>query len=113
HGHHHGMDGVLLVLSALLLSRLVPAVRRAWFRWALGVYLALMVCYGVGNIANDAWLEQVVKRGWTGWEIPSVFQPRLTIAWLVIVLGTAALLALAFGLPRLQPGAPAPRPERA
>ena len=28
HGHHHGMDGVLLVLAALLFSRLVVSVRR-------------------------------------------------------------------------------------
>jgi hypothetical protein len=27
HGHHHGMDGMLLVATALVLSRLVPAVR--------------------------------------------------------------------------------------
>ena len=28
HGHHHGMDGLLLFLSALLLSRVVPRVAR-------------------------------------------------------------------------------------
>ena len=31
HGHHHGMDGVLLLLTALLLSRVVPSVRRREF----------------------------------------------------------------------------------
>jgi hypothetical protein len=93
HGHHHGMDGVLLLLSAGLLSRVVPSVRRPWVRVATGVYLALMAVYGIGNIANDAWIEQVVKRGWTTWEIPSVLRPSLTIAWGVIVLGAAALYA--------------------
>jgi uncharacterized membrane protein len=84
HGHHHGMDGVLLVWSALLLSRLVPAlsgVRRS----AVAGYLALMLSYGAANIANDFWLEQIVKRGWTTWAIPSVLQPRLEWAWGVIV----------------------------
>ena len=28
HGHHHGMDGFLLAVSALLLSRLVGSIRR-------------------------------------------------------------------------------------
>jgi hypothetical protein len=90
HGHHHGMDGVLLLISAALLSRVVPSVRRPWLRVATGAYLALMASYGIANIANDAWLEQVVKRGWTTWEIPNVLRPSLTIAWGVIVLGAAA-----------------------
>jgi len=91
HGHHHGMDGVLLVLGALLLSRLLPAVPRGWLRGLLGAYLALLLCYGAGNIANDFWLEQVVKRGWTAWEIPDVTTPKASVAWGVIVLSAAAL----------------------
>jgi hypothetical protein len=93
HGHHHGMDGVLLLIGAALLSRVVPPVRRPWLRVATGAYLALMASYGIANIANDAWLEQVVKRGWTTWEIPNVLRPSLTIAWGVIVLGAVALYA--------------------
>ena len=93
HGHHHGMDGVLLILTALLLSRVVPLVQRRWLRGALGAYLALMFCYSVGNVANDFWLEQVVKRGWTRWEIPDVTQPKATVAWGIIVLGTVAICA--------------------
>jgi hypothetical protein len=84
HGHHHGMDGTLLVLIALLLSRARPGgVARA--------YLALMGSYGAANVANDFWLEQVVKRGWTDREIPDVAVPRASIAWGVIVLAAAAL----------------------
>jgi hypothetical protein len=90
HGHHHGMDGVLLVLTALLLFRLVASVRTAWLRRTLA-YLALMFCYGIGEIANDFWLEQVVKRGWTNWEIPDVTTPKASVAWGVIVLATVAL----------------------
>jgi len=29
----------------------------------LGAYLALTLCYGAGNVANDFWLEHVLKRG--------------------------------------------------
>lgn len=88
HGHHHGMDGVLLVLTVLLLSR--QAGRRPVF----AAYLSLMFCYGVGNFANDFWIEQVVKRGWTSWEIPDVAVPRLTVAWSVIVIAAVGLWAL-------------------
>jgi hypothetical protein len=91
HGHHHGMDGVLLVLSALLLSRALTPIGTKWLRRTLGAYLALMFCYGAGNIANDFWLEQVVKRGWTSWEIPDVTTPKATAAWGVIVLAAAGL----------------------
>jgi hypothetical protein len=93
HGHHHGMDGVLLVLSALLLSRVLPIARRTWLRAAVGAYLALMLAYGIGEIANDFWLEQVVKRGWTDWEIPDVTLPGLTVAWGILVLGAVAIFA--------------------
>jgi hypothetical protein len=94
HGHHHGMDGVLLVLSALLLSRLVVSVRAGWLAGVLGTYLALMLCYGAGNIANDFWLEQVVKRGWTNWEIPDVTTPKASPAWGVIVAAAIAIFAV-------------------
>jgi hypothetical protein len=94
HGHHHGMDGVLLVVTVLLLSRLLPSVRARALRGVLGAYLTLMLCYGIGNIANDFWLEQVVKRGWTLWEVPDVTEPKASVAWAVIVLAAAALWAL-------------------
>lgn len=87
HGHHHGMDGALLVWSALVLSR-ISADRRV-----LGAYLALMLAYGLGEVANDFWTEQVVKRGWTTWSIPDVTRPSLSIAWGVIVLGACAFYA--------------------
>ena len=54
-----------------------------------------MAAYGVGNIANDFWIEQVWKRGWTTWQIPNVLEPKVTVAWGLIVLGAAALYAIA------------------
>ena len=94
HGHHHGMDGVLLVLSALLLSR------RASSPFARA-YVALMFAYGVGNILNDFWGEQVVARGWTRWSFPSVLEPGATWAWAVL-LAAAAVLWLALGRAKLR-----------
>ncbi len=57
-GHHEGLDGALLAWDALLLSRRRTGTVHSW-------YLALMLTYGVAVAAQDAWLEQVVKRGWT------------------------------------------------
>ncbi len=104
HGHHHGMDGTLLVLVALILSRLLGTIRGRRLRGAFGAYLAVMFCYGVGNIANDAWLEQVTKRGWTRWEVPDVTTPKVSPAWGLILLG-AACLWLVLVLPGLRQAA--------
>jgi hypothetical protein len=93
HGSHHGMDAVLLLLTAVVVSRVVPSMRRRRLRIAAGAYLALIASYAIGNIANDFWTEQVVKRGWTTWMVPDVLRPKLTVAWGLIVLGAALLYA--------------------
>ena len=85
HGHHHGLDGFLLAVSALLLSRLLGGIRRPWLRTLTGLYLALMLVYGLTNEVEDDWLEQVVKRDWTHWQIPSVMFPSLSAAWAAMV----------------------------
>jgi hypothetical protein len=85
------MDGLLLVLSALLLSRTLDGIRGRALRSTVTAYLALMLCYGLGNMANDFWIEQIFKRRWTTWQIPNVLEPRLTITWGIIVLAAAAI----------------------
>jgi hypothetical protein len=60
-----------------------------------------MFCYGIGDIANDWWLEQVVKRGWTLWEVPDVTTPKASVAWGLIV-AAAALLWILLVLPTLR-----------
>jgi hypothetical protein len=95
HGHHHGLDGVLLVVTALLLSRLLGGLGRPVLRSVTAAYLALMVVYGLTNMANDLWIEQVVKRGWTSWQIPDVLRPEASAAW-AAMLAVAALFYLMF-----------------
>lgn len=90
HGHHHGMDGALLALTALLLAPTVAAVAGR-LRPVLAGFVALMFCYGIGNLANDAWLEQVVKRGWISWEVPDVTVPDVSGGWGVILLAALAM----------------------
>jgi hypothetical protein len=87
HGVHHGLQGLLLIVTALLLSRLPNRV---------SLFLALMVAYGLGNIANDDWLEQVAERGWTSWTIPSALEPGATWTWLAVVLAAPAIWAVWF-----------------
>jgi hypothetical protein len=97
HGIHHGLSGLLFVITALLLSRLPTAGAASSLRHAREWFLALMFCYGVVILANDGWLEQIVERGWTTHTIPSAVEPNTSWAWLVIVLATPVVWALAFG----------------
>ncbi|HEU0247302.1 MAG TPA: hypothetical protein VFR38_09495 [Gaiellaceae bacterium] len=92
-GHHHGMDGALLSLTALLLSRVRVEGRRQ--RIAVLSYLGMMLAYGGVNFVQDLWNEQIVKRGWTDASIPSALLPSLKPIWLVVVaLAVLATLAL-------------------
>jgi hypothetical protein len=88
-GFHHGMGGVELALSALLLSR-VPAGR------ALCGYLSLMLAYGLANALQDGWNEQLWKRGTVGRHVGSVIRPELSLGWLAILAGAAVIYALWF-----------------
>jgi hypothetical protein len=93
HGQHHGWQATMLSLTALAFSRL-PRPR------VLDAYLALMLAYGVGNLVNDDWLEQVVKRGWTSHEVPSVLTPAANWGWAVVLVGAALVWRLWFRQPR-------------
>jgi hypothetical protein len=99
HGHHHGLDGFLLAVSALLLSRLTGTIRRPFLRTATAAYLALMLVYALTNMANDLWTEQVVKRDWTAWQIPDVLQPSASAAWAAMI-AVAVVLYLVLFRPR-------------
>jgi hypothetical protein len=88
-GGHHGTYGVILVLSALALSRLS---RRA----LTSIVLALLLAYGAALAAEDFWHEQIEKRGTSGWTFPSVLEPRLHWVWLAIPTVAAAIELLWF-----------------
>jgi hypothetical protein len=90
-GRHHGMDGTLLALTALGLSRSLPQLRREWLRLALGAYLSLLLVYGLANAAQDFWLEQVVKRDWTDERLPAVIRPSLSADGGVLIVAAAAV----------------------
>jgi hypothetical protein len=93
-GHHHGFAGTLFLLGALLLSR--PSVAGRKLGIAYGFLVSLMAVYGATNLAQDFWHEQVVKRGWTKWDIPTATEPRLHAIWLLMLAGAAAAFALGF-----------------
>ncbi len=84
-GSHEGMDGALLALGALALSRLTPWFNGRRLAAVTSTALAGLLAYGIANLIQDNWLEQVVKRGWTDHRIPSVVLPHLSIPWVLIV----------------------------
>jgi hypothetical protein len=92
YGAHHGLYGLLFVLTALLLSRL-PAGRVA------RVFLAILLAFGLGNMLNDGWGEQVVERGWTSLRVPSVLHFTPNWLWLAVLVGGLAVWALWFRQP--------------
>ena len=98
-GEHHGLQGLLLVVTALLLSRELPRMSPTRLHTGLAVYLSLMIPYGIGNMANDGWNEQIVERGWASWQVPDMLRPDLTWAWGLTILVAAAIFFTA-----LQPG---------
>jgi hypothetical protein len=93
-GRHHGMDGVLLASSALLLLRVPPEMPSRRQRIALTAYLSLMFVYGLANALQDFWTEQLVKRGTTSIELPSMIRPDASWAWAGI-LAAASLICFA------------------
>ena len=113
-GSHHGTEGAVLLVSALLLSRLVPPLplrTRAWVSSAL----ALMLAYGAAIAVEDFWHEQVVKRGSSSWKLPDMTLPSLSAGWLGIVVAAVLVEVLWFRRERraadavAEGGVPAPR----
>jgi hypothetical protein len=93
-GHHHGMDGTLLFLSALPLIPLSRRVTAQALRVAVGCFAGLEMAYGLANAVQDAWGEQVWKRGWVEARMPSVLHPDLSLWWLGILIGGAFFAVL-------------------
>lgn len=82
-GEHHGFHGALMLLSALLLSRVQAAGRlRIWLLAATSA----LAGYGAFNAVQDFWHEQLVKRGTVHWKIPSALYPGLKPITLVTLL---------------------------
>lgn len=71
-GHHHGMDGALLTLTALLASRQLFALPAGPPREMLSLATSGLLIYGLSRWGEDLWNEQVVKRGWTRRKLPIV-----------------------------------------
>jgi hypothetical protein len=95
-GSHEGMDGALLAVGALLLTRLTPWFDGRRLAAATSTILALYLAYGVANLVQDDWLEQVVKRGWTDHRIESFVAPQLSVRWLIVIVAGIALELLWF-----------------
>ncbi|HST18092.1 MAG TPA: hypothetical protein VLK36_10515 [Gaiellaceae bacterium] len=84
HGIHHGWQGLLLILTGLLLTRL-PLSR------PVTPFFALLIAYGLGDILNDGSTEQIVERGWTSSPFPDVLRPALNWGWAAVLVGAAVI----------------------
>lgn len=104
-GHHHGMDGVLLALAALLISRGVPSLVQPALRRVATAAVSVAFVLGVYNAAQDFWGEQIAKRGWTSVTPPSV--ASLGWGWFLLALAAVAVGAAA-GRTILRPAQAAP-----
>jgi hypothetical protein len=93
-GQHHGLDGALVASASLLLSRQLGRMGRPRLRTAVAVYLALGIVYGLANLVQDFWLEQLVKRGTVDVSIPTLIQPSVSAAWLAMLVAAAGVYAL-------------------
>jgi hypothetical protein len=100
-GHHHGLDGILLAVAALLLSRVPSRMPRKREGTALAVYVALLLTYGLANALQDGWNEQLVKRGTFESKLPSVIRPDLSPAWLGVLLGAVVIYFVLFRVGRV------------
>jgi hypothetical protein len=102
-GRHHGMDGILLAGSALVLSRVPRQLATMRGEVALGAYLALMFVYGLANALQDFWTEQLVKRGTIEVVVPSLIRPAASWAWAAMIAVTLAICLVAFRVVRVDP----------
>ena len=87
HGIHHGWQGLLLILAVLLLTRLP-------LRRGVAPLYALLVAYGLGNIVNDGFEEQIVERGWAHSDFPSVLQPAANWGWAAVLAAAVVIWAV-------------------
>ena len=106
-GNHHGLEGVLLLVAAFLLSRVVPGVRGR-LAGVISAALAVMLAYGTAIAAEDFWHEQVVKRGAVDWRLPSMTLPSVSWGWLGILVAAAGIELLWFRRERRAASPPAP-----
>ncbi|MEI8239142.1 MAG: hypothetical protein WCI22_06935 [Actinomycetota bacterium] len=95
-GDHHGLYSALLVVTVLAVWRVPRGMPRTIGRRVLQGYLALLLSYGVVNMTQDFWGEQVATRGWTNWTIPDALEPGVSVVWAVIIAGAV----VAYLLPR-------------
>jgi len=79
-------------VSALLLSR--ARLPEGSLSTVSRLYVSLAFAYGAVNMTQDAWNEQLWKRGTVDRRIPSALEPGPDPIWLV-TLGLTALTALA------------------
>jgi len=92
-GHHHGMDGTLLALTAMALSRPLHSLPHDRVQAGLSLSLSMLLVYGLSRTVEDFWNEQVVKRGRARRKPPIIVrQGRPEGRWAWLALGAGAMV---------------------
>ena len=86
-----GGFGTLLVLAFVFgsLLAIIPL-----FMAVPAILTSFLLVYGLTNQFQDLWTEQIVKRGWTNWDIPNVLHPSLSAAWAAMIACGLVIYAL-------------------
>ena len=96
-GDHHGLGSALLILTALAVWATPRGLPRTVGRRVTQAFAALLLAYGVVNMVQDFWGEQIADRGWTDWSIPDASVPEATLIWGIILIAAAAVYWLPHG----------------
>ena len=86
-GTHHGTEGFLIIVFLwIAVMWILPSIVDTRVRQILGAITGFGFGYGIYNAVEDFLTEQVYKRGWMDFRLPSGTTPGLNIQYLTIII---------------------------
>ncbi|UCG01688.1 MAG: hypothetical protein JSW11_19015 [Candidatus Heimdallarchaeota archaeon] len=86
-GTHHGTEGFLIIVFLWIATMwILPAIVDDRVRQSLGAITGFGFGYAIYNVVEDFLTEQIYKRGWMDFRLPSGTTPGLNLQYLTIVL---------------------------
>jgi hypothetical protein len=89
-GTHHGTEGFLIIVFLWIATMwILPAIVDNRVRQSLGAITGFGFGYGIYNAVEDFLTEQIYKRGWMDFRLPSGTTPGLNLQYLtILIIGT-------------------------
>ncbi|MFW9905431.1 MAG: hypothetical protein ACFFFH_13910 [Candidatus Thorarchaeota archaeon] len=86
-GTHHGTEGFLIIVFLWITTLwILPVILDNRVRQSLGVITGFGFGYAIYNAAEDFLTEQIYKRGWMDFRLPSGTTPGLNLQYLTILI---------------------------